>query len=328
MTTTTVAASSLMGNRTEISRDAPAGWATGAHAVKIALPEVTSSKQQCAALLISNYSVLVGATSIAALSLLFCTGWFAWRGGWLSPGSGFGYALGVIGGSMMLVLLLYPVRKRVRWMHSWGPLKYWFKFHMLAGVLGPVLVLFHSNFRVGSLNAGVALSSMILVVTSGLVGRFFYRRIHHGLYGSQATLKELQQSLRRQVELLEPMLQSMHAVKQEVDAFIALASHEPQGWCSRTVHFLTAGWKRIQAQRRVQASVFAHINNDSSRSIPSQTNVKDFQRTIDTTFRAVQRNIQFSSYERLFSLWHVVHIPFLCMLVITAVVHVVAVHIY
>ena len=43
---------------------------------------------------------------------------------------------------------------------------------------------------------------------------------------------------------------------------------------------------------------------------------------------AVVRVAQFTAYERLFSLWHVAHIPFVYLLVISAVVHVVAVHAY
>ena len=35
-----------------------------------------------------------------------------------------------------------------------------------------------------------------------------------------------------------------------------------------------------------------------------------------------------NSYERLFGLWHVFHLPFFYMLVVTAIVHVVAVHMY
>ena len=50
--------------------------------------------------------------------------------------------------------------------------------------------------------------------------------------------------------------------------------------------------------------------------------------TIDSALQLVQRRGQLATYERLFSLWHVIHIPFLCMLVITAIVHVVAVHAY
>jgi hypothetical protein len=44
--------------------------------------------------------------------------------------------------------------------------------------------------------------------------------------------------------------------------------------------------------------------------------------------REAQRAAQFSTYERLFSIWHAVHIPFIGMLALTAVVHVVVVHFY
>src|ERR1700690_1644957 len=68
-------------------------------------------------------------------------------GGWLLRDAeytvadqGLGYALGIIGGVMMLLLLLYPVRKQARFMRNWGALRYWFRMHMLLGVLGPVAI--------------------------------------------------------------------------------------------------------------------------------------------------------------------------------------------
>jgi hypothetical protein len=44
--------------------------------------------------------------------------------------------------------------------------------------------------------------------------------------------------------------------------------------------------------------------------------------------RAVQQVAQFGAYERLFSWWHMLHVPFLYMLVLSAIAHVVAVHMY
>lgn len=44
--------------------------------------------------------------------------------------------------------------------------------------------------------------------------------------------------------------------------------------------------------------------------------------------RELQDVAQFRAYERLFSLWHVLHVPFVFMLVFSAIVHVVAVHMY
>ena len=52
------------------------------------------------------------------------------------------------------------------------------------------------------------------------------------------------------------------------------------------------------------------------------------RRLVDQYLHAVVRVAQYTAYERLFALWHVAHLPFVYLLVISAVVHVVAVHAY
>ena len=47
---------------------------------------------------------------------------------------------------------------------------------------------------------------------------------------------------------------------------------------------------------------------------------------LDDYVDAVCRAAQLSTWERLFSLWHLVHVPFLYLLVLTGIVHVVAAH--
>ncbi len=326
MTMSNAAANHLIGNLGQLERVTPAEGGIGEHALKI-VPPGSATNVPTGALQRRRALVMPGAaSSVVILALIFAIGWYARRNAWLSPASGLGYSLGIIGASMMLILLLYPIRKHVRFMHAWGPLKYWFKFHMVSGVLGPLLVLLHSNFRVGSLNAGVALLSMLLVVASGLVGRFIYRKIHHGLYGSQASLKELKQVLDLQVESVDQLLRSMPAVRLEVDAFVALASHESAGWWRRLGLFLTIGWKRRKVDLHLQHALAA--NAGGGHMLSPHPSVTNLIRHVSATLRAAQRYAQFSMYERLFSLWHVVHIPFLCMLVLTALVHVVAVHAY
>ena len=89
--------------------------------------------------------------------------WGVWRVsqlGLFSAGDDWGYWIGVTGAVMMLVLLLYSLRKRFRFARAWGDIRGWFVVHMLLGVFGPLLILLHSTFRIGSLNAGVALYSI------------------------------------------------------------------------------------------------------------------------------------------------------------------------
>ena len=128
-------------------------------------------------------------------------------GGWLlkdrlpiDPQQGVGYWLGIIGGSAMLALLLYPLRKRIRWLHRLGPTRHWFRLHMVLGLVGPLLVLYHCNFQLGSFNSRVAFYCMLLVAGSGIIGRHFYAAIHRGLYGRRTTLKELQSDLDKSMD--------------------------------------------------------------------------------------------------------------------------------
>jgi hypothetical protein len=272
--------------------------------------------------------VLFGVVMVAVIAMFVVVGWRIAHHSPYTPGSRLGYAMGLTGALMMFSLLLYPLRKHLRFMQGWGPLKHWFRLHMIAGIAGPVLVLFHSTFRAGSLNAAVALGCMLLVVASGLVGRFLYRKIHHGLYGSRATLDELQKTLEQQFRLLESQLDRMPAIKREVERFAALASAKPSDRGRRITYFISLGWKRLHAQRQVRRDISALAVSEARARDSAKARIVLLLRTIDATLRAAQRTAQFTTYERLFSLWHVLHIPFLCMLVVTAVIHVVAVHVY
>jgi hypothetical protein len=50
--------------------------------------------------------------------------------------------------------------------------------------------------------------------------------------------------------------------------------------------------------------------------------------TTRSYLRSVLRVAQFSAYERVFALWHVLHVPFVYLLLLTAGFHVFAVHAY
>src|SRR6478736_5640133 len=113
---------------------------------------------------------------------------------WLSPEHGIGYTLGIVGGSAMLLLLIYPARKHWSWLQAIGSVKRWFQIHMVLGVVGPLCILYHSNFSLGATNSNAALFAMLIVSGSGIVGRYFYARIHAWLYGHKTTRAELQAS--------------------------------------------------------------------------------------------------------------------------------------
>jgi hypothetical protein len=296
--------------------------------------ELEATAGNCPAPQSQSFSFLRIGRSLAMIVMnvvvvfLVLLAWIVRHDALYTPASNFGYWLGVVGGSLMLVLLIYPLRKRFRALAVLGPLKHWFRFHLVAGIAGPVIVLFHSTFHIGSFNAAIALSSMLLVVASGLVGRFLYRKIHHGLFGSRATLAELQRTLEQQLASLQASISGLLAVEREIGRFTALITLQPQGRWQQGLHFVSLGLKRTLASRRVRKAIAGYDTQFGGGDAATHAHLLTLARTIEDTLKAVQRTAQFSTYEKLFSLWHAVHLPFLCMLVVTAIVHVVAVHAY
>ena len=67
-------------------------------------------------------------------------GWTTQTERYINPYRGLGYALGIIGGSLMLVLLAYSLRKRWAWLEFLGSTPSWFRFHMVLGIAGPLAI--------------------------------------------------------------------------------------------------------------------------------------------------------------------------------------------
>ena len=112
------------------------------------------------------------------------------------PGSLPGSLIGITGAVLMLIALAYPLIKRVPWLHdrvtrrvSMSTL---LAIHIYAGVLGPILGLFHSAHKFVS-PLGISLvASMIVVVLSGYVGRFLLARLGKAIRGRGGELSALQ----------------------------------------------------------------------------------------------------------------------------------------
>ena len=247
------------------------------------------------------------------------------------PGAGFGYYLGLVGGVMMLLMLLYPVRKHMQLARSWGPLRYWFMMHMIFGICGPVLVLFHTTFHVKSLNAAVALYSMLLVVASGIIGRFIYKRIHQGLYGRKLNLDELQASVnlnQRSTDRVTALVISATSIDVNLQKFRDLAFQTHIGIATRIWRFVTFDWRRFRLTRygnRELRLAIAHLSKAQGWDKREQNqHLQDAMMYVKRYLASVQRAAQFSAFERLFRLWHVLHSPFVWLLGVSGIVHVIA----
>ncbi len=109
----------------------------------------------------------------------------------LKPNGLLGHGMGIIGSiSMVAGVSIYMLRKRKRSLVRVGKLKHWLEFHIFLCTLGPILVLFHTSFKVGGVVA-ISFWSMIAVVLSGVIGRFIYIQIPRTIEGRELSLNEV-----------------------------------------------------------------------------------------------------------------------------------------
>jgi hypothetical protein len=243
--------------------------------------------------------------------------WMVHEGDYYTARSDLGYYMGLVGALMMLILLTYPLRKRIKWMSNWGATKHWFKFHMVLGIVGPTLVIFHCAFRLSSINAAVALFSMALVALSGIVGRFVYRHIHQGLYGRRVTLKEVKKEVTELHEKIAALPQSQ-VVMREVYAFEQYALKKEKSLLAAVWKFFAMPFVRYQSAKKCMHTL----------SVLDGNGTKPVGLLVANYLDEVERVSKFHTYEKIFSLWHVLHIPLVYLLVATAIFHVLAVHMY
>jgi hypothetical protein len=266
------------------------------------------------------------------VALLVAGAWLASRGRYFTPGSDLGYNLGLAGSLMMLALLLYPLRKHWTLLARLGSLRHWFWLHMFLGVTGPTLILFHSTFTVGSLNAAVALYSMLCVAGSGIVGRFFYTKIHHGLYGRTATLQERQLRLGLTVGEMKSKLHFAPTVEARLKAFETYATGQAASLAHEFARFLTVGvrarWIALRSGHELSRRLRTHAQERGWEPDKLARRRESAHRLLRTYRVAAPEVAQFKTYERLFSAWHILHVPFVYLLVVSAIVHVIAVHMY
>lgn len=245
----------------------------------------------------------------------------------LTPQSGLGYALGIVGGSMMLTLLIYPLRKRFPALRSFGGIKPWFRTHMVFGIVGPICILYHSNFSTGATNSNVALACMLVVAGSGVIGRYLYARIHHGLYGHKATLEEL----RAQAERLRAsgaggrMLPQLHPMLERAEARIGRGV---PGVPTPVVAWLHYRVERRRIRRYLSRGLRAAAATSPVVADHADSFAASARRYVDLRLDTARRIAEFTACEKLFALWHVLHMPLFFMLLIAGIVHVIAVHVY
>lgn len=223
----------------------------------------------------------------------------------LRPSSPVGHLLGIGGLLMMLVPVAYAIRKKVRRFRDLGSIQTWLDVHIFSGIVGPVLVTFHTSFKFNGV-VSVAYWSMVTVVLSGFVGRYLHARIPRSIKGQELSQSELNaraEELSRAIAdaaLPEPMLAAIEAFEQRV--------HPPE---QPSYFSLVSGeWRMRRELAALGADATTHHLHDAALALIAE------RATLHRRIAYLRKT------KRLFDAWHVFHMPLVYVMFAIVVMHV------
>ena len=232
----------------------------------------------------------------------------------LKPSGSWGHGFGIVGTLMMIVgVSVYMIRKRVRWLFNIGYLKHWLELHIFLCTVGPILVLYHTAFKFGGI-VSVSFWSMVLVVLSGIVGRFIYVQIPRTIQGQEMSINAIN-DLRE--NLAVKVNKAIDFDQKTLDEFKVIASPER----FKELEFLTA-LSIIPGDYLKIRNILRKIKKDlKSAGLPGVVR-KDIIRAARIEILLARRIGLLRTFHKLFRYWHIAHLPFAITMFVIMLVHV------
>lgn len=232
----------------------------------------------------------------------------------LRPAGFRSHAFGIIGSAMMLFMLAYSLRKRIRIFRRLGRLNHWLDVHIYFGVMGPLLIILHTSFKVQGLVA-VSFWSMVAVALSGVFGRYLYLQIPRNMKGDELSFKEIE----TQEEDLNLVLRQEFDFTDEdlskVESFISPSFDKIKGLFSIFFKILKDDIFRPFRHYKIK-KIFAKQFNIPTLHISQLIKIAERKSLLH------RKLVLLNQVQKLFHYWHVFHKPFAIIMYIIMFVHI------
>lgn len=233
----------------------------------------------------------------------------------LKPSGAWGHGFGIIGTLMMIFgVAIYMIRKRSRKLFTFGYLKHWLEFHIFLCTVGPILVLYHTAFKFGGI-VSVSFWSMVLVVLSGIVGRFIYIQIPRTIQGKEIDINDLA-SMRE--DLIEKMKLEMLFDIRQIKELDELAS--PERYKSLNILDTLLLYFKDFFQVR---SFLSKLKKNMAKAGFSKIKKKEIINKAQAEIILSRRLGMLRTMQNLFRYWHVAHLPFAIAMFVIMIIHVI-----
>jgi hypothetical protein len=230
----------------------------------------------------------------------------------LKPSGSWGHGFGVVGSFLMLLgVVLYIARKRMRSLGRIGILKHWLEFHIFLCTLGPILVLFHTSFKFGGLVA-VSFWSMVAVFASGVIGRFIYIQIPRSIEGRELSLNEV----RDMKSNIGAILHESYTLDEESYNIIIESTKKKVELFHP--NFIMRGFRKYLDDKKTIANVKRVLKKNNLKKAESKKVIALVKNDISLN-RRIDRLLLM---QNLFKYWHVAHLPFAFVMLIIMIIHV------
>jgi hypothetical protein len=232
----------------------------------------------------------------------------------LKPTGSAGHGYGIVGSALLIIGVgMYSARKRIRAFAHWGKISNYLEFHIFLCLAGPMLIVYHSTFKLGGLVA-VSFWSMVAVVASGVVGRYLYVQIPKGIKGNELSMVELEQENKEIADTLETRYRLDPLFLRTVDA-VALPSRPANGMTSLEV--LDFFFLQSMARRRKLRRAFSEVERSVDPGL-----IRPVRRLVRRRIAYLRRIAFLSQFKQMFHYWHVVHLPFAIIMFVIMLIHV------
>ncbi len=231
-------------------------------------------------------------------------------------GSDYCYFIGNVGFTLILISLVYPLRKAFPKLFKYlGKKPYWLDLHNFCGLLGTVFVTFHTGFVFPLQPSTFGYLALVAVMLSGVFGRFLYQMIPRGVAGTELKLRDIEEEdagiTKKMSALLGGETKYREIVNRILSELTSEGSKNPNLW-SLVRSVVKSRW--LLWRLRFQFPAEVKIN---------QRQIGVFRNLLDEKVR-LQRNVAFLAVSsRLFARWQYIHRPFAYVMGAVAIGHVV-----
>ncbi|MBZ5531260.1 MAG: hypothetical protein LAO20_07505 [Acidobacteriia bacterium] len=242
----------------------------------------------------------------------------------LRPGGLIGLSLGVFGVFLFLLIFIYPLRKRWKWLGKIGNSRHWLDFHIVLGLTAPVVIALHASFKFSGI-AGMAYWIMFAVALSGIAGRYIYAQIPRSMNSAEVNLQELKQ---RQ-ESLTAQLSAQNVVRpNDLAVLFRLPSPkyvERESLLRALGALLWIDFKRpfrVARVRRRALGFFGKVVTLAGFVSSRNYKLEHIIAVARDQARLSKKLLFLAKSQRILHLWHVVHRPFSYSFAVLALVHI------